>query len=154
MNYLKIRQATLADLPKLLEFEQGIIATERPFNPTLKDGSINYYDLGAFILSDDAEVVVAELAGEVIASGYAQVRKAQDYLQHSVYAHLGAMFVQAAHRGKGINAEIIHTLIAWAKTRGITEFRLEVYSDNLPAQKAYEKLGFQAHLLEMRLGIA
>lgn len=154
MNHLNIRQATLDDLPMLLEFEQGIIATERPFDPTLKESKISYYDLKAFILSDDAEVVVAELEGEVVAGGYAQIRKAEDYLQHSAYAHLGAMFVRAAHRGKGINAKIIHALTAWAKARGITEIRLKVYSDNLSAQKAYQKIGFQAHILEMRLDVA
>ena len=39
------REATLKDLHTLLEFEQGIIAAERPFDGTLKEGEIHYYDL-------------------------------------------------------------------------------------------------------------
>ncbi len=152
MTAPNIRIATLEDLPVLLEFEQGIIKAERPFNPTLKKGKINYYDLKEILLDSHARVVVAEIADEVIACGYAQIRTAQDYLQHTHYAHLGAMFVREDHRGKGINALIMNALIDWTKTKGITELRLEVYVDNLPAIKAYEKIGFNAHLLEMRLG--
>ena len=36
MDQLKIRVATIKDLPLLLEFEQGVITAERPFDPTLK----------------------------------------------------------------------------------------------------------------------
>jgi ribosomal protein S18 acetylase RimI-like enzyme len=41
----------------------------------------------------------------------------------------------------------------WAKERGLTEVRLEVYSVNQSAIKAYEKAGFTPNLLEMRLEI-
>jgi ribosomal protein S18 acetylase RimI-like enzyme len=34
---------------------------------------------------------------------------------------------------------------------GVTEFRLQVYSDNLPAVIAYEKIGFSKLLIEMRM---
>lgn len=146
------RTATLEDLPVLLEFEQGIIHVERPFDPTLKKGKIHYHDFKAILLDSNAVVMVAEIAGEVIACGYAQIRTAKDYLQHTHYAHLGAMFVQEDYRGKGINALIINALMAWVKTKDINEVRLEVYADNLSAIKAYEKIGFNAHLLEMRLG--
>ncbi len=146
------RTANLEDLLVLLEFEQGIIQVERPFDPTLRKEKIHYHDFKAILLDSNAVVVVAEIAGEVIACGYAQIRTAKDYLQHTHYAHLGAMFVREDHRGKGINALIINALMEWVKTKGITEVRLEVYADNLSAIRAYEKLGFNAHLLEMRLG--
>jgi hypothetical protein len=40
-----IRSATTNDLHALLQFEQDVIETERPYDPTLKTGYINYYDL-------------------------------------------------------------------------------------------------------------
>ena len=152
-NDLRIRQATIDELPTLLEFEQGIIAAERPFNPTLKNGEIHYYDLAALIESPLAAVYVAELEGELIASGYVLEKKAKDYLQHDRYGYLGFMYVRPEHRGKGANQKVLDALVEWAKARGITEFRLEVYRDNLPAIKAYEKAGFKPLLLEMRMGI-
>ena len=44
-----VRKATLNDLPTLLQFEQDLIKVERPMNPTIKEGAINYYDIAAFI---------------------------------------------------------------------------------------------------------
>ena len=45
MEQVKIRKATLSDLDVLLGFEQNIIETERPFDPTIKEEDTNYYDL-------------------------------------------------------------------------------------------------------------
>ena len=42
MHPINIRKAHPDDLEKLLEFEQGIISAERPFDPTLKEGKIHY----------------------------------------------------------------------------------------------------------------
>ena len=63
------------------------------------------------------------------------------------------MYVEPEHRGKGINKAIIERLNEWALDRGIHEIRLQVLHENVAAQKAYEKIGFKGHMLEMRLGI-
>ncbi|MEO6980937.1 MAG: hypothetical protein ABI113_21255, partial [Mucilaginibacter sp.] len=68
MSDITTRAALPADLDILLSFEQGIIEAERPFDSTLKDGEIHYYDLGQMIIALDVEVIVAELDGEVIGS--------------------------------------------------------------------------------------
>lgn len=151
MEQINIRTATLADLDTLLEFEQGIIKTERPFDPTLKDGHINYYDIAAMIKTPYIEVVVAELGSEIIGSGYARIEDSKVYLKHPKHAYLGFMYVKPEHRGKGVNKKVIAALQHWSIVRGITEFRLDVYNDNLPAVKAYEKIGFSKHLIEMRM---
>lgn len=152
-NDIEIRLAKIEELEKLLEFEQGIVTAERSFNPTLKTGEIHYYDLAELIKSPLAAFYVAELGGEIIASGYVLERQAEDYLQHEKYAHLGFMYVVPEHRGKGINQLILDALMDWARRRGLTEFRLKVYSENAAAINAYRKTGFEPHLLEMRLGI-
>ncbi len=148
---IAIRQATLDDLPILLEFEQGIIDAERPFDPTLGPNPLNYYDLKELISSKDASVVVAVRDTQVIASGYATIKKARHYLDHKEYAYLGFMFTHRDFRGQGINTQIIDTLKEWAMARGLTEIRLTVYQENEAAIRAYEKYGFDRHLIEMRL---
>ncbi len=145
-----IRLAKIEELETLFEFEQGIVAAERPFNPTLKEGEIHYYDLAKLVESPLAAVFVAELDGELIASGYVLEKEASDYLKHERYAHLGFMYVKPEHRGKGVNQKVLDALIDWAGKRGLTEFRLEVFIENLGAIKAYEKAGFKPLLLEMR----
>ena len=63
-NRIIIREALEIDLEQLLIFEQGVIAAERPFDPTLKSGPINYYALPELISSPYSQLVVAEVEGE------------------------------------------------------------------------------------------
>jgi hypothetical protein len=49
MNAVHIRQATPDDLQTLLQFEQGIIEAERPFDITLKRQHTQYYDLASML---------------------------------------------------------------------------------------------------------
>lgn len=151
MSNIKTRAAVQADLPILQEFEQGIIATERPFNDALKPEHICYYDIGMLIASDNSTVVVAEEQGVVVGSGYARIKQSKAHFIHDYHAYLGFMYVAATHRGRGVNQLVIQDLILWGKKQGMQDFYLDVYVDNSSALKAYEKLGFQASLIEMKL---
>lgn len=151
MNEIQIRQATPDDLDMLLEFEQGIIEAERPFDSTLREEKISYYDLDAYIRDSNTEVVVAECDGQLIGSGYGRVMEALPYLKHEKYTYLGFMYVHPGYRGKGVNKLIVDTLKKWSLERGITEIRLNVYSANEAAIKAYEKAGFARHIVNMRI---
>ena len=153
MNPIIVRPATLADLPTLLTFEEGIILTERPFDKTLLEGKFHYYDIGAMITDDNAAVIVAESSGELVGSGSAIIKPGNTYNQHEHFAHLGFMFVKPEHRGKGINQAIIQALRDWSATKGLSEIRLQVYAENENAIKAYEKVGFKKLLTEMRLDV-
>ena len=146
------REATEQDLEILLEFEQGVVTAERPFNSTLIEGEIHYYDLKYLIQSQEATVIVAEENDEIVASGYALIKKSEKYYnQFEKYSYLGFMYVKPEYRGRGINKVITDELIAWSKSRVISEVRLDVYAQNESAIKAYEKAGFEPHLLTMRL---
>ena len=151
MDDVRIRTATLDDIAILLEFEQGVIQAERPFDVTLDADPITYYDLRELIVSDDASLLVAEIEGEIIGSGYALKKPARHYLNHEFYSYLGFMFTLPGHRGKGVNTKIIERLKQWSYSKGLKEIRLTVYQENLGAIRAYEKVGFQKHIIEMRL---
>ncbi|WP_035667883.1 GNAT family N-acetyltransferase [Flavobacterium sp. 83] len=153
MDNITIRKAHPDDLKKLLEFEQGIITAERPFDPTLKEEKIHYYDIEQMILASHIEVLVAESDSEIIGSGYARIEIAKPYLNHENYAYLGFMYTDPNHRGKGVNSRIIEALKDWCRSKNIFELRLDVYNDNAPAMKAYEKVGFKKYLLNMRMGL-
>jgi GNAT superfamily N-acetyltransferase len=153
MSLTHIRPATLEDMPTLLSFELGIINTERPFDPTLKPDPIHYYDLESLIKSHDAIVLIAELDGQLIGSGYADIRISKPYYQHERYAYLGFMYVSPEYRGMQIIHMILDALKEWCKTKQVFELRLEVYAQNLPAIKAYIKAGFSYNLIEMGMRI-
>ena len=154
MDQVTIRPARLSELDLLLRFEQAIIQNERPFDETIRSGGdVRYYDLEALILSPDAEVVVAEIGEEVIASGYARIERSESYLKHQEHSYLGFMYVVPEHRGKGVNKKIVAALEAWSNSKGVTEMQLEVYVENVAAIKAYEKSGYAALILTMRKGL-
>ncbi|WP_062062437.1 GNAT family N-acetyltransferase [Aquimarina longa] len=148
-----IRPAIIDDLPILLDFEQKIIEAEQPMDPTLKTEKINYYDIESYITTDDTEVIVAEINGEIIGSGYGQIRDRKKHYKQKQLGYIGFMYVKEAFRGKGISQQIIQNLCNWFQTKGIEEIRLTVYDKNLKAIRAYEKVGFEKHLIEMRLNI-
>ena len=151
MDNLLFRDAVLEDLPILKEFEQEIIMAERPFDPTIRPDPLSYYDLMDYVKRDDVKVVVAEVQGNLVASGYALRKKARHYLDHEDYAYLGYMYTKPEFRGNGIIQRLIENLKRWALEQGLYEVRLTVYQENVPAIKAYEKSGFKSHLNEMRI---
>jgi GNAT superfamily N-acetyltransferase len=153
MSLVNVRKATLKDLPVLLQFEQGVIEAERPFDPTIQEGDINYYDISELITNPNSEVFVAEIKNEIVASGYAKIKTDRHYLKHKYQGYLGFMYVPKNHRGKQLNKLLIDALLKWCKSKNIFEIRLDVYQDNLPAIKAYKKVGFKKHLINMRLDI-
>lgn len=150
MQEIKLREATVDDLDVLLRFEQGVIQAERPFDPTLKQDPVHYYDLPGMIRAPHIYLVVATVAGEIIASGYARIEDAKPYLRHPQHAYLGFMYVEPAWRGKGINKMIIAELERWSLSKNMVEMRLDVYFQNSSAIQAYEKAGFISHMVLMR----
>ncbi len=137
----------------LLVFEQGVIEFERPFDPTLGD-NIHYYDLNEMISASHIELLVAEQAGKLIASGYARIEAAaRPYLKHDRQAYLGFMYVVPECRGRGVIRLIIDQLKIWSAAQGVTELLLEVYAGNEGAIKAYEKAGFEQLTIAMRMGL-
>ena len=146
-----VREAVLEDLPILLQFEQELIKAERPFDVTIRQDPVSYYDIKQMIIDSNACVLVVEINNTIVSSGYAIVKKARHYLDHKDYSYLGFMFTVPEFRGKGLNARIIERLKEWSFDRGLNEIRLTVYEDNIPAVKAYEKVGFKKHIVEMRI---
>ena len=150
---LHIRSAREADLQTLLQFEQGIIRAERPYDHMLKPDPISYYDVGELIRSADAEVAVAECDGQLVGSGYVKRKASRHYLSPAWHAFIGFLYVDPDHRGKGVNRRVLDHLFAWAKANDLPEVHLTVYPENASAVRAYEKAGFDAYLLEMRVNL-
>lgn len=153
MEDLIVRPAEIGEIDVLYGFEQGIVKTERPFDPTLKPGEIHYYDLRELVLSPESEVLVAVADDRIVGSGFADIRRADDYLRHERYAHLGFMYVVPEYRGRGVIRAILEELKRWSLARGVNELRLEVYDANGAAVRAYEKAGFKPHVLKMRMEV-
>ncbi|KZX01570.1 acetyltransferase [Pseudoalteromonas luteoviolacea] len=150
---MHVRAATIEDKTSLLNLEQAVVEAERPFNPQIKT-TAHYYDLDDLLINENAQVVVAEHKGTIIATGYVQIRQSKQSLTHSKHGYLGFMYVSPEFRGQALNQSIIQSLMAWAEPKGICDFYLDVYNDNQAAINAYQKLGFEPSLLEMKVNTA
>ena len=148
---MNFREATTDDLPQLLEIEQRVIEAERSFSASIKEGKTSYYDIEYLITSNNSELIVAEDRGGIIGTGYAQIRNSKASLEHDIHSYMGFMYVSPDYRGKGVNRDILNLLIIWSKRKGAPNIYLEVYTQNIPAIKAYEKVGFEPCLTEMKL---
>lgn len=148
-----IRAARVDELPRLKAFEQGIVRAERPYDHTLRPDPISYYDIAELITSPDAEVAVAEIGGQLVGSGYAKRKRSRHYVSPDEHAFIGFLYVEPAFRGRGINKLVLDHLFDWARANALPEIHLTVYDENSPAIRAYEKVGFQPYLMEMRLNL-
>lgn len=145
------RNATLCDLPRLLELEQCVVEAERPFNNEIKAGSAIYYDIEDLIVNENSLMLVVDVDGEIVATGYAQIRVSKGSLSHNYHGYLGFMYVTPAHRGKGLNAQLIDKLVQWCREKNVLDLYLDVYAENESAIRAYEKVGFTSSMVEMKL---
>ncbi len=148
-----IRTATAADLPQLQIFLQHLVDAERPFDPTLKEGELFYYDISDLMSDKTTEVLVVEFNSQLIGCGYAQIRPTKAFQIHEAYGYIGFMFVDPAYRGQGISNLLLTQLKQWLISHGITEIKLEVYEQNTAAIRAYEKAGFKRFTTTMRIEI-
>ncbi|GAB2620686.1 GNAT family N-acetyltransferase [Novilysobacter erysipheiresistens] len=146
-----LREATSTDRETLLALEQGVVSAERPFNDAIRDSGARYYDLDKLIADPDTLLLVGEVDGRIIATGYVQLRQSEPAFKHARHAYLGFMYVAERYRGRGINRTVIEALVDWSRRRGVMDVYLDVYVDNASAIRAYEKLGFKGLLLEMKL---
>ena len=149
---MQVRFATPEDLPTLLAFEQGIVQWEIPMDPDLiTEHEIHYYDLAEYIGRADTAVVVAEDESGLIGSSYGQIRSAKSFHRYERVGYIGFVFVREDRRGRGVVGRIFNELFEWFKGHEIRHLELTVYAKNPSAIRAYEKLGFDQRLIEMRM---
>jgi hypothetical protein len=95
MPPITIRKAMPADLQALLRFQQGVVQAERPFDPTLQEGMIQYYDIPRMLESDEVEFVLATSDETVIGCGFARIERSKPYFRHTHHAYGESRFCPA-----------------------------------------------------------
>lgn len=150
LDGLLVREAQLEDYNDLIALEQKVIDAERPFNVSLKDHSAHYYDIEELISGQSNRLLLGEILGVVIATGYLQIRESKPSLTHNSHGYLGFMYVAEDYRGLGLNKIILKNLVHWGQSQGVADFYLDVYAENSSAVRAYQKFGFEGSLLEMK----
>ena len=83
-----------------------------------------------------------EVAVVAVVDG-AWVGMARGYLELPV-AHLIAVYVKPAWRGRGVGQRVSEVVVEWARERGASTILLSVSDWNEGARRVYERLGFAA----------
>jgi ribosomal protein S18 acetylase RimI-like enzyme len=124
---VRIRRATLADLPALVDLER-VFPGDRISRPSL----------ARFVDQPSADVWVAERDGEVV--GDAVVTYRRGFLSARVYT----LAVAPHARGLGVGRALLERVERGAKERGCVTVRLEVREDNEAALALYRRGGYQS----------
>ena len=153
MTHISLRQATIKDLKKLLEFEQGVVEAEKPLDTFLGDGNLTYYNIPELITAENSHLIVAVSKEKLVGSGYIRLENSAHYHKNSKHGYIGFMYVLPDYRGQRISGLILDSLKIWAKEKNLKELRLDVYHNNPSAVKSYERFGFTKSLVNMRIDI-
>ncbi|MCW8107874.1 GNAT family N-acetyltransferase/peptidase C39 family protein [Alteromonas ponticola] len=124
---VRLRQATLDDLKKLVEIEHRCFDNDR-----LSERRIRYY-----INASHASLLVAEINAEVMAYALLLLR------QGTQLSRLYSIAVLPEARGNKLAEKLITELEQFALSRGKHFMRLEVSENNAAAITVYERLGFK-----------
>ncbi len=131
---VRVRRAVPADLDDLIDLENATFSSDRLSPRQWK------HHIG----SERASVLVVELDGHLRAAAVLFFRKG------SRPGRLYSLAVAANLRGRGIGETLLEACEAEVAARGCSRLRLEVRSDNDPAQRLYERRGY--HMFASRLG--
>ncbi|EAR13528.1 Ribosomal-protein-alanine acetyltransferase [Polaribacter irgensii 23-P] len=153
MNQISLRTTQLSDIETLLEFEQGVVAAEKPLDTFLGDGTLYYYNIPQLINDKNTHFLVALVGEELVGCGYLKIKKSQTYHKNPKHGYVGFIFVKPSFRGRKVSTFVLESLREWGTEKGLKELRLDVYSNNSAAIKPYERFGFQRSLVNMRIDI-
>jgi ribosomal protein S18 acetylase RimI-like enzyme len=124
---MKVREATAADEPTLLEFTRAIWAEnwDRPWRPPEVTPAL--FDGKLVLLAEDEEEPVGFAFGELDPQGY---------------AHVNIVYVVPERRRKGVTKALLAEFGLRAREAGIEHLTLDVATDNEVGREVWRRLGF------------
>lgn len=134
------REATSADVDLLLTYMRGLYAQDpipldEPAAREALAGLIGDPLRGRLWLIEDAGVPI----------GYAALTLGWSLEYHGRDAIVDELFVEAAHRGRGVGRAALAFLEERARALGVNALHLEVDRANVNAQRLYRRVGFVDH---------
>jgi ribosomal protein S18 acetylase RimI-like enzyme len=150
---IRIRPALKADLPELVRLAALLIRTHHQFDPKRFMAQERERDYPAFLLeqlaSADAAIMIAESAGRVVGYIFAAIEPAslKELREEAGYIHDLAVLEDA--RGRGVAALLMAAAAEWLKSHGVPRVLLWTATENIHAQRLFERLGFRPTMVEL-----
>lgn len=139
-EYHKVREFyyTLTDAMKDAEYGPGWKKDIYPSQEFLR-GSIESGEL--YIGECDGKIIACMVLNHESNEGYQKVQWSVEANDSEVFV-IHALGVHPAFSGKGVAKQMVRSVIELAQANQIKTIRLDVLKGNLPAEKAYTKIGF------------
>ena len=147
---LSYRQATLKDLPTLVELltDDELGQTREQSSPTLDQ---RYIDAFHRIEKDaNSYLMVVLIDTEIVGTCHLTLMPSLTFIG-STRLQIEAVRVAKAHQRKGIGEWMIKSAIAYGKTHSASIFQLTTNKKRIEAKQFYEHLGFEATHEGMKL---
>jgi GNAT superfamily N-acetyltransferase len=146
------RQATRADLPSIVRMlaDDDLGSQRERFQEPLPE---SYYTAFEHILADrNHEQIVAEQEGEVIGTLHLIFLPSLSY-QGGLRAQVESVRVDKRFQRQGIGSRMMKWTIERARQRGAHVMQLTTHKSRLDAHRFYERLGFEASHVGMKLSL-
>jgi GNAT superfamily N-acetyltransferase len=164
MNSVLIRSAKLQDIDALCclygEFHEfhvkgvpdrlvGLGEPERHDTPELRK------EIAKIIKNEDSEIFLSLVDNQVV--GFAEVYLRNDKPNPArvayKYGHLQSLLVSEVFRRKGVGEKLLEAAENWAKVRGATEMRLDIWEFPEGPLRFYEKTGYSTLRRKLMRGL-
>ena len=92
--------------------------------------------------TSDGVIFLALEDGEPIGTLSVEARRSNPLLWPERFAYIGGAYVLPAARGRGVTRRLVARAEQWALAQGLTDVRLDHWSDNPLAAATWERLGY------------
>lgn len=148
-----IRKATIDDYEKLKRIKLLSKKEELKYSETLKplSKSKEYYEeyLQLDLTKPDRALFIAEENKKIVGIILGKFFKPLRISKYPKKGHISNLYVDKAHRKKGIAEKLVLEVIKWLKENRVRHSSLEIHIDNIAAQNLYRKLGFKDYTIKL-----
>ena len=150
MTELSFRNATLADLPKIVEMlADDFLGNQRErFETPLSESYLRAFE--EIDVDHNNELVVVEQNGEIVGTLQLTFIPSISF-QGGKRAQIESVRVTTNKRGQGIGKKMFEWAIKRAREKNCRMIQLSTNNDRADAQRFYENLGFKASHVGMKL---
>lgn len=159
---IKVREATLKDLDKIIELMEKFLREH--FGNLIKKNSRNkeYFALksnafdmvGEFVKNiikgDKGTIHIVEEKGILIAYILLEIKQDVPIYVIEEFGYIAGLYVRKQYRGNKISSKLYKEAYKWFKKHGIKHITIGVNPENKRAHLIYKKWGFFDFRIEMR----
>ena len=154
-NKVTIRQASVADIPRLIDLLHQVDMVHHRLRPDLFKPNTTKYDEQelAVLLEDETKPIFVYDDGEVLGYAFCQITEVKDdrLLQDRKTLYIDDLCVDEAARGKHIGSVLFDFVRDYAKSIGCQAVTLNVWAGNDAAMQFYQIKGMRPQKTGMEM---